>query len=460
MSGLPSRRPGASRPTEQTGEAPAAPAPAAPAQADAQAATPAADQPAPAKPAAEATAAKPAAESPAAKPAGKPAAEKPAAEPQPQPEPVEEGPRTSTGLPMRRPMATGITEHTGTPATRAEAQAEAAANEGKRGWLRLPSRKTEEPKAKGRGKAAAAAAAAAEAEEEHRMPANLTAWLDHRAKLAEARAEAEAKANGTATDTEAKPGGDPTSDSPSDGGSASTAQAGPATSPATSSAGVVAPASEPMTAPVASPVSEPVGAPVASDGFSAAAAAMAPADQATTPFNAFGPRPSAVPDGAAATPEPAQPAAPVESAAEEPTLMSGLPRRQPGASGIAPSSAPSSEDTPIFRAMGSPWLANPDGGQVDSSWSPAAAAGGPSAGAGEPAPSQATSSGLPVRRPGTSMAPGTAEGSDGAQPAPRAGRDPESIRRSLSRHQTGVSSARSQTPLNGTPDREEADVPH
>ena len=65
-----------------------------------------------------------------------------------------------------------------------------------------------------------------------------------------------------------------------------------------------------------------------------------------------------------------------------------------------------------------------------------------------------------VRRPGGSFTTGVADAPEAAQPAARAGRDPESIRRSLNRHQTGVSSARSQTPLNGTPDREEADVPH
>lgn len=98
---------------------------------------------------------------------------------------------------------------------------------------------------------------------------------------------------------------------------------------------------------------------------------------------------------------------------------------------------------------------------MDSSWSPAAAAGGPSAAASpEGTPPPATASGLPVRRPGLSGAPGTDAAADGAQPQTRAGRDPESIRRSLNRHQTGVSTARSQTPLNGTPDREEADVPH
>ena len=330
-------------------------------------------------------------------------------------------PRTSTGLPSRRPGATRITEHTGTPATRAEAAAEAAAEQGKRGWLRRPSRKAAEE-----ATAARKDAASAEAEEaEHRMPANLTAWLDHRAKLAAARAEAEGKAEGEATEAAS------TSAAPEQAAS-------PSATPESS-----APASQ---APVAAPAPSHAVSP--SEGFSAAAAALAPADQATTPFNAFGVQRAGVSQVTA--PEAPQAAAPV---AQEPTLASGLPRRQPGASGIQPNdSVPSPEDPPIFRAMGSPWLANPDGGHVDSSRPPAAVDGGPSA---PDAPS-----GLPVRRPGGSFATGVADAAEAAQPSARAGRDPESIRRSLNRHQTGVSSARTQTPLNGTPDREEADVPH
>ena len=423
--GLPSRRPGASNISEQTNPAslaPSGPPPTAPA--------------APAVPAAKAPSAPAAPSVPAAKapsaPSAPPASEPPAAEQ------VSEEPKTTAGLPMRKPMATGITEHTGTPATRAEAAAEAA-GDSKRGWLRLPSRKAgEESRAK--GKEAAAAAAAAEAEDEHRMPANLTAWLDPRAKLAAARAEAETKTN----DSEVSEGSEGSTDDTS-----------------LQAADPAQPADAAPERPTAAPVSEPVPAPVApspaTDGFSAAAAAMAPADQATTPFNAFGsPQPAAV--APAPAPQVAEPQQPTEP---EATASSGLPRRQPGASGIQPSSSSSHEDTPIFRAMGSPWLANSDGGQVDSSRSPAAPAGGPSAAAGlEATQPQATASGLPVRRPGVSGAPGTGETAEGSQPPTRGGRDPESIRRSLSRHQTGVSSARSQTPLNGTPDREEADVPH
>lgn len=79
-------------------------------------------------------------------------------------------------LPRRKPMATGITEHTGTPATRAEAAA-AAAEDGGRRWLRMPNRRAAEPEPETQ-----------DADVEHRMPANLSAWLDHRAKLEAARA--------------------------------------------------------------------------------------------------------------------------------------------------------------------------------------------------------------------------------------------------------------------------------
>lgn len=458
LKGLPSRRPGASRTPDQdettpsvtpasTPAAPAAPAAASPTAVPPAAKAPAAGAPepsaakAPAAPAATApAAAAPATEAPAADAPAVDAAEQ-----------ATEGPRTSTGLPMRKPMATGITEHTGTPATRAEAAAEAAAaNEGKRSWLRLPSRKAEadEPKSKGRGKGKEAVAEA-EAEDEHRMPANLTAWLDHRAKLAEARAKTEAEAK----DAEAGAVEGSDTEAPASAAGAA-AEAEPVTS-TQPSVEPVHPAESVQPVEAVESVQEQQS-PRQDAGFSAAAAAMAPSDQPFTPFNAFGsPQPAAAPQ------VPAQEAPEQPSLAEETTLANGLPRRQPGASGMQPLPTRSQEDTPIFRAMGSPWLANSDGGQVDSSWSPAAAAGGPSPAASpEGTQPQATLAGLPVRRPGLSGAPGTEAAADEAQPQTRAGRDPESIRRSLNRHQTGVSTARSQTPLNGTPDREEADVPH
>ena len=90
--------------------------------------------------------------------------------------PAQDAAPAAGALPRRKPMATGITEHTGTPATRAEAAA-AAAEDGGRRWLRLPNRRAAEPEPQTQ-----------DAEVEHRMPANLSAWLDHRAKLEAARA--------------------------------------------------------------------------------------------------------------------------------------------------------------------------------------------------------------------------------------------------------------------------------
>ena len=189
----------------------------------------------------------------------------PAATPQ---APADEAPapRTSTGLPARRPGATRITELTGAgpapagPARAGKPAAPAAPTaagsiDGTRGRggtapsSRLPRARAPPPacpcaspwppgspstparrppvrrrqprlrpsRASADGCAGPPArptsspgpqrkdAAAAEAEEaEHRMPANLTAWLDHRAKLAAARAEAEGKA-AAGEDTEAAP---------------------------------------------------------------------------------------------------------------------------------------------------------------------------------------------------------------------------------------------------------------
>ncbi len=106
--------------------------------------------------------------------AGAPAAE--AAEPQ----------RSAAGLPVRKPRATGITEYRefeDAPSTESQGEAPgkapaasgAPAAKGRLSWL------------PGRAKAAAARAEAeAEANEPRQMPSNLSAWLDHRAKLVEA----------------------------------------------------------------------------------------------------------------------------------------------------------------------------------------------------------------------------------------------------------------------------------
>jgi hypothetical protein len=93
--------------------------------------------------------------------------------------------RSAAGLPVRKPRATGITEYRefeDAPSTAPEAapdksgaRSDAPAAKGRLSWL------------PGRAKAAAEAARAeAESEEPRQMPSNLSAWLDHRAKLVEA----------------------------------------------------------------------------------------------------------------------------------------------------------------------------------------------------------------------------------------------------------------------------------
>jgi signal transduction histidine kinase len=113
--------------------------------------------------------------------------------------------RSAAGLPVRKPRATGITEYRefedapstapeGTAADKAAARSDApAAKGGRLSWL------------PGRAKAAAEAARVeAESAEPRQMPSNLSAWLDHRAKLVEATkarelgADAPAAEDGTA----------------------------------------------------------------------------------------------------------------------------------------------------------------------------------------------------------------------------------------------------------------------
>ena len=100
--------------------------------------------------------------------------------------PAAEAPRSAAGLPVRKPRATGITEYREFADAPTEAAADSAtedkgADKAKGGRLTawLPGRK-----------AAEAARAEAVAEPE-RMPSNLSAWLEHRAAVAEAREKAE-----------------------------------------------------------------------------------------------------------------------------------------------------------------------------------------------------------------------------------------------------------------------------
>lgn len=369
-------------------------------------------------------------------------------------------------LPRRKPMATGITEHTGTPATRAEAAA-AAAEDGGRRWLRMPNRRAAEPEPETQ-----------DSDVEHRMPANLSAWLDHRAKLEAARAhlssaseaaESEGVTSGHAGVLQPEPpaaqGSEAMASSPSLFEHASATNHGVQYAPVAEAA-QQAPTEEPPQRawPEAPPQQawtevppQQAWAEVPPQEAQADVAPQAPAAPAAVeeqvsllPTGLPRRRPGASgvhgADGADAPQAPAPsmfgtPTAPASigvdpDAARRPLL----PVRTPGASGVStPASATprSQEDTPIFRAMGSPWLSTSDGEQVDSS----------------------SSSGLPMRRPGGHLVPDAAEDASPApQPAARKSRDPEAIRRSLNRHQSGVNSARAQDP--NEPTREEADVPH
>jgi len=350
--------------------------------------------------------------------------------------PAQDAAPAAGALPRRKPMATGITEHTGTPATRAEAAA-AAAEDGGRRWLRLPNRKAAEPEPQTQ-----------DAEVEHRMPANLSAWLDHRAKLEAARAHLSSASE--AAETEAGTSGHAGAPQPgapaAQGGGAVSSSPGPFEHASATNDGVqFTPVAEPAPqapaevppqqaradltpqAPTAPAVAEeqvsllPTGLPRRRPGASGVHGADAPQVPAPSMFGT--------------------PTAPASNGVDPDAARRPLlPVRTPGASGVStPASATprSQEDTPIFRAMGSPWLSTSDGEQVDSS----------------------SSSGLPMRRPGGHLVPDPAEDASPApQPAARKSRDPEAIRRSLNRHQSGVNSARAQDP--NEPTREEADVPH
>ncbi len=207
-------------------------------------------------------------------------------------------------LPRRKPMATGITEHTGTPATRAEAAA-AAAEDGGRRWLRLPNRKGAEPEPQTQ-----------DAEVEHRMPANLSAWLDHRAKLEAARAHllsaSEAAESEPATSGHA---GAPQPEAPAAQGGGAVASPGPFEHASATNDGVQF-----------TPVAE--------------APQQAPAE--------------VPPQQARADVAPQAPTAPAAVEEQVSLLPTGLPRRRPGASGVHGADAPQVPAPSMFGTSTAP----------------------------------------------------------------------------------------------------------
>jgi hypothetical protein len=127
------------------------------------------------------------------------------------------------------------------------------------------------------------------------------------------------------------------------------------------------------------------------------------------------------------------------------------------------SSAPRSEDdTPIFRSLASQWMTQPAESETTVTWSPTEADSGWDAAARATSAhaEQESPSGLPMRRPGRQLVPGQIDPAAGPVETAEAVRDPEAIRRSLSRHMGGVASARAQTSSEEEPQREEADVQH
>lgn len=99
------------------------------------------------------------------------------------------------------------------------------------------------------------------------------------------------------------------------------------------------------------------------------------------------------------------------------------------------------DDLPVFKNMQSSWLSEHESDdlpwgseEIDRGWEAAERA--------QSAPTAGTSrSGLPMRRPGSTLVPGQA----GATPAAAVVRDPEAIRARLNRHRAGVQRGRSST---------------
>lgn len=215
----------------------------------------------------------------------------------------------------------------------------------------------------------------------------------------------------------------------------------------------------------------------------------------TPVFTGFQPAPvTEVLQFAPVQPEPSY----VEQVAEfrEPTPVSGLPQRNPGASGFrvepdeaesehwpteptpvqahpeVPSRAPAPADTSayfaarpqrqaepasgssddaIYQKMLSEWLVDPTdlGASTDLDWKSVWDHGWSAAASAEDAPvTEHTADGLPVRRPGERLVPGAGDDvapvpSEPADPGPRP--DPAAVRASLSSHFGGVHAGRSHT---------------
>ena len=182
--------------------------------------------------------------------------------------------------------------------------------------------------------------------------------------------------------------------------------------------------------PTAPPPSQVPSTPPPRPAWAGSASARADAVEPTTPI--------AVTDEPAAVP----PAA--ESATPAPPTFPTASRDFRSIRDLEPSPV---AETPIFRQLSSSWLSE-DGTddlpwashEIDEGWQAAERATAAETAGTSP-------SGLPMRRPGSTLVPGHAGDGDGATIA----RDPEAIRRHLNRHRAGVQRGRRETTTTGEP---------
>jgi len=397
---------------------------------------------------------------------------------------------SKAGLPVRKPRATQITEY------REFEDAPAPATEPKSDEAPSRSSKREAPAAKGSrlmnwlpGRAAKAAEAArleAEAGEPRQMPSNLSAWLDHRAKMVEAaKAREEGAAEGEVAESETE------TEAQAEVEVIETDAAVHVPDEWVAEAGITEQVSEAPAEPDGIPVEAPqahsaeptgdaalptrvpgaTGAPEAAqlDEPAASAPTGRPAVRAHN-SSFFGARRRG-PGEAAPANEPTEVEHPVLE--EAPVAEEALVLEEAPVAEVAPvaeetpvvddqpAPATNENDTPIFRAMMSRWLTDEPVETTTEDWAPTDVDQAWSAAARveETQPLEESSAGLPMRRPGNRLIPGAADEPTPTQAAPATSRrDPETIRRNLNRHQKGVSDAR--TEAQDGNHREEADVHH
>lgn len=174
-----------------------------------------------------------------------------------------------------------------------------------------------------------------------------------------------------------------------------------------------------------------------------AAAAQAPteADEPPAgPLSTSGPTPA---HGGVATPDASPGVAPASSGQQ---VDAGAPAQAPRATQSIRDLVPAPvAETPIFRQLQTSWLSDSSSAnlpwaseEIDQGWQAAERA-------VTATPSGRSASGLPVRRPGSTLVPGQAGPGDAAS---RTARDPEAIRAHLNRHLAGVRRGRASVDTN------------